>query len=99
MAQSVGCWDANLLLGRKNLTLKKRQYLAWGCGCCPCCAAIWELVLPFGLILLFAYLKGMSDPATIPAGWSSSNDDGASVAGAEASATHRQIAYATGRVP
>jgi hypothetical protein len=41
-----------MILTKKNWILKRRQYMRVGCGCCPCCALMWEVVIPFALICL-----------------------------------------------
>ena len=66
--KSVGRFRSMRILARKNLQIKSSQYTAVSCGCCPC-AAVCELPLPVGVIVLFAYLRGLSDTETTLGGW------------------------------
>jgi hypothetical protein len=61
-------WRHTRVLARKNMRLKGRQYCRWSCGCCPC-TVIWELLMPVGIIVLFSYLRGLSDASSTLGGW------------------------------
>jgi hypothetical protein len=73
------------VLSRKNFLLKKRQTCCvsgccaelrlgtWSptccCFCCPFVVLLWELLLPFLVLCLLAYLRTLFKDAFVPEGW------------------------------